>query len=229
MQALEVFTFDTNGWRPEPRIADARANERGAAGPCIKGWTNDHGDTLTAHFFQIAPDLPTPFRSVDELRDFHRPRVAENGGGIVEVEVGTVRGLFLQHSIYKFPKKPTGVGYLASLTFPFAQFSYVLKVQALESSPTGVREAKVLEERMKARGGASDPQDLLAGWMSDPYQPDWKGPCLRNEAEDPKYDARFPDHPLSRVRRTLAQLRGSVAFDRLFLKVAKPFPVAAAT
>ncbi|HVO32163.1 MAG TPA: hypothetical protein VMV18_15580, partial [bacterium] len=169
-------------------------------------------------------DLPTPFRSVEELRDFHRPRVAENGGGIVSVDVYEERGMFVQETLYKFSRNPRGFTYVGALTFPFEQFSYVLKVQCPEGQPSGVREATLLNERLAALGGKADPRSLLAGWMKDPYQPDFQGPSLRSESDDEKYDARFPDHALTRARRTLRQLRRSVQINRALLKVARPFP-----
>lgn len=226
MQALEAITFDTSGFTPEPRINDPLIHTRGAAGPSIAGWTNGFGDTLTIHFFQIPPDLPTPFRSVEELRDFHRPRVAENGGGIVSIDVYRARGLFLQETIYKFPGKPEGVTYAGALTIPFAQFSYVIKLQCPEGSPTGLRETAIAAEKLKAMGPGADPRSVLKGWAKDPYDPAFLGATLRNESEDEKYDARFPTHPLTRCRRMLLVVRDSVALNAALLKVAKPFPTA---
>jgi hypothetical protein len=60
------------------------------------------------------------------------------------------------------------------------------------------------------------------GWAEDPYQPSFKGPALRNKSEDEKYDAKFPDHPLSRCRKTLANVIATIKIDEAVSKSA-PF------
>ena len=224
MQALEAIDFDASGFRLEPRIVDPNLATRGSAGPSLRGWTNDQGDTLTVHFFQIPPDLPTPFRSVEELREFHRPRVTENGGGMISVDVSRERGLFVQSTVWKFPNEPEGAAYVGTLTIPCAQFSYVLKVQCAEQPPVGMRELTIAKEKLAALGEGADPRLVLKGWAKDPYDPQFLAPTLRNESEDEKYDSRFPSHPLTRCRRTLASLRKSLEINAALVKVAKPFP-----
>jgi hypothetical protein len=50
-------------------------------------------------------------------------------------------------------------------------------------------------------------------WMQDPYDPEIQGPCLRNMADAPEHDAGFPQHPLTRVRKTLQCLSEGIRFS----------------
>jgi hypothetical protein len=77
-----------------------------------------------------------------------------------------------------------------------------------ERGMTGVREAVVMAELTRA----SNPQnleDLNKLWGEDPYDMVSLGVdsrVRRFTSDGEEYDARFPDHPLSRVRRVLDDL-----------------------
>jgi hypothetical protein len=103
-----------------------------------------------------------------------------------------------------------------SITLPFRDFSYVLKVQCMETGTTGIRESVVLAQMMasgqvKLQNSGPGPQQLrIAGCMQDPYDPTTSAPLMWNLAEDKQYDAQFPDHPLSRLRSVLRQVQPSL-------------------
>ena len=98
----------------------------------------------------------------------------------------------------------TGRGrtYLGSLTLPFRDFSYVVKVQYREWGMTGAREAAVLSQRAEL-------EDWFEGWIVDPSDPTPRH-LARNLSEGPQYDSLFPNHPLSRVRNSLDALQASM-------------------
>jgi hypothetical protein len=50
-------------------------------------------------------------------------------------------------------------------------------------------------------------------WARDPYEPSDRSPIRRNLSDDEQYDARFPEHPLSRARRYLASILASLEVD----------------
>ena len=52
----------------------------------------------------------------------------------------------------------------------------------------------------------------VEGWFRDPYDVKYRGITLRSVSDDEEYDAQFPDHPLSRLRCTLASVRDSLRF-----------------
>ena len=53
--------------------------------------------------------------------------------------------------IVKAPQKPHGMTYIGSLTFPFRNFSFVLKAVCVEHGTPGMREAVVLERFLAER------------------------------------------------------------------------------
>ncbi len=63
---------------------------------------------------------------------------------------------------------------------------------------------------------------MAVGWWRDPYDGSTTGPLQANLSEDRKYDAAFPDHPLSRARALLAHLESSIRLDDE-VRAAAPF------
>jgi hypothetical protein len=69
-----------------------------------------------------------------------------------------------------------------------------------ERGTTGLREATVTTELMRA--GELTSESYPRAWH-DPYDPELSKvdrSCLRFISDDARYDDRFPDHPLTRVR-----------------------------
>jgi hypothetical protein len=81
---------------------------------------------------------------------------------------------------------------------------------------TGLRETDVVLlltsqgrlQRLESTPGGPAFKD----WFVDPYDPAYTGPVLRSIADSEEFDNRIPDHPLSRLRRTLRELRERMTF-----------------
>jgi hypothetical protein len=95
------------------------------------------------------------------------------------------------------PQQPSGRTYVASLTVPFRDFSFVLKCQCVEGGPTGLKEALLLDRSL----AANEPMQIEGGQF---HIPGW-------DPDDAKHDAEFPDHPVARACRVLAHVAGSLA------------------
>ena len=169
-------------------------------------WRNPAGDQLSLDFFGIAPDLPEGPNTIRALREIYRAALGD-GGGIVEVEPTLVADVRSVHAIFKIPQSPTGMTYLAAVTVPFRDCSFVIKWQCPEHGTTGLRDAAVFAL-------VAPPLDVATGeplgWAKDPYDPAHRAGVLRNRADDAEWDPHFPTHPLSRVRsylRSLADVR----------------------
>jgi hypothetical protein len=113
--------------------------------------------------------------------------------------------------IIKIPQQPHGITYLGSITLPYRSFSFVLKIQCPEYGTTGIRDAVIADELM-GEGLVSIVvgAQVIRGWTQDPYEPTLTDGFRKNVSEDPKYDARFPAHPLSRLRPLLTRLQGTI-------------------
>jgi hypothetical protein len=73
----------------------------------------------------------------------------------------------------------------------------------------------------RSEHGISVPE-TMAEWTRHPYDPALEGGLPRNGADDQEWDAHFPDHPLSRVRRTLLTVAPTIRLDAGF-KALPPF------
>jgi hypothetical protein len=83
-----------------------------------------------------------------------------------------------------------------------------------ERGTTGIREAVVTAQLIEA--GALNVEHYEECWANDPYDSQYRGTSevpLRYLSDDESYDAQFPEHPLSNVRRTLRTLLENVFID----------------
>jgi hypothetical protein len=160
-------------------------------------YKNDADDPLTISYFGVMPDIKADVDNPAELRSFYRSFAEMCMVALIEVERCDIAGLTAVRSIVK--SKPAGVGsiYVGGYTLPFHDCSIVLRVQCMENTKgeTHAREATV-KKRYEGR----------PDWEEDAYDPSYRGKYMRNQSDDVRYDADFPDHPLSRVRRYLAEL-----------------------
>ena len=174
-------------------------------------WLTPQGDGLGL-FHHPRPHIEADLSNVDRVRDFYRRSASEVGLGVVEIETTVVDGCTVVRTLFKAAEQPTGRTYHGALTFPFRDFSYVLKVQCEERGMTGVRDAFVSAALMVS-GETGIESGRMTGWLDDPYDPAEAGPMTRNKSERPEYDAQFPDHPLSRARWVLNHLERTVTID----------------
>lgn len=200
MISIRSISFDTSDW------IQLEATET-----CVT-WHNDRREVLFLHYFPIRPDIPCSLNDVSTLRDSYRRGVNQSGGGLVSVNVVRVQGLLGTRTIFKFPQQPSGIAYVASLTFPFRDFSFVIKLQCPENQPTGLREAVVFEQLRKTGEIAMDGAGNPIGWSRDPYEPNLVAGTQMTLAEEIKYDEQFPQHPLSRARGFLTRVANSINF-----------------
>lgn len=172
-------------------------------------WETPDGDPVGLFHFALPPDIPAalddPTLPLLQSRSMSRQGVAA-----IEVVPATVGGCSALRQIVKLPQKPRGMMYLGSVTFPFRDFSFVLKIQCPERGMTGVRDAIIFDVKLNSGEVKFEGERGPAGWMQDPYDPERTEGLARNLADDEQYDERFPDHPLSRARRFLRAVESGV-------------------
>jgi len=188
----------------------------------FKQWVNEELVIgLSINFFSKKPDLPT-IQDVRELQDFYRNILVENNlnGGLILVDIVDLKGYKAVKTIFKIPQEPSGMNYIGSYTIPFANCSYVLKLQAPEVGMTGVRDAFIADRLLKeGKIDIGNNQEGYRGWARDPYDVFWNKGTLMNLSEDIKYDVEFPDHPLTKIRLWMKKLEDLVAFDTKLSKI----------
>lgn len=188
----------------------------------MKQWMNpEQTIALSIHFFNLPPDLPSATDPI-LLRSFFRSQLVPHNGGLITVDILTLKGYTAVKTIFKIPQEPSGMRYLASFIIPFKNTSYVVKIQAIESGYTGFRETMVADSIL-AKKPLNDDNTFLEGWAQDPYDSTVSSGALMNTAEAEAYDSRFPEHPLSQTRQLMKQIEQQIAFKD-DLKNLPPFP-----
>src|SRR5262249_27823579 len=179
----------------------------------------DHGDVVALELFNEPPDVP-PWSDLSGLRSYCRDlaNCCGKAGGIISVDVVEIEGMSALRTIYKYQEQASAAfGYAGVLIFPFNGFYYVITIASVERGITGAREACVTfqlakEGKLKIEEfeepDSSGSTGRIKGWFQDPYDPHYKGPILRAVSDDEKYDAVWPDHPLTKVRQYLVQVQG---------------------
>lgn len=177
-------------------------------------WSNtEQAMSLSVNFIKMEPDIPT-LKDIEQIRNLYRKMVHEANGGIIEVELVELKTILCVRLLIKIPQSPTGMTYIGSLTIPFKNCSYVLKVQAFEVGITGMRDAVILD-KLLAKKVASLEKGVLKGWFFDPYESKPSGTTLlMNRSESLEYDADFPGHPLTRVREKLKIIESTIEFKK---------------
>jgi hypothetical protein len=118
-------------------------------------------------------------------------------------------------------KKPEGLGYRYNGMYvvPLDRAYILLTVMCGERFTTGTREAMVTMKlaetgELNLREPDEQGRGQIEGWFEDPYDLDYPGPVLNSISDSEKYDAILPNHPLSRVRATLAMLRRTLSIAK---------------
>jgi hypothetical protein len=197
VEPLARFSLNMPGWRDDGTRGDMR------------GWRDEQGDVLTLVVTHRAPDLSS---SPEIERQGFARRVAESRkAGLIEVCLSGGALGPTSRLIYKRLEKPA-YAFTGMLFAPAVDPPQVWTIAAREHGTTGLREAIITTELFNA--GRMTLEAYERSWASDPYDAGYRGvdrSVLRFVSDDESYDERFPQHPLSKVRRILKAQPDSVA------------------
>lgn len=176
----------------------------------MRCWRNSHGDVLTLSIVGSLMGFPH-LSNTTAWQKYARGLAESRTAGLIEVRTSSGKNGAGMALIYKRSQKPAYF-FTGMLIVPKGDASQVWTAVAGECGTTGVREAVITAELFQS--GTYSLQDYESSWAQDPYDPGYKGvdrSLLRFVSDDDRYDERFPHHPLTRVRQTLAALPESVA------------------
>jgi len=176
----------------------------------MRVWRSAEGDALSLAIL-LGRGLPSADDTLG-LQRWGRDFAQGRGGGLIEVRAdtgdqGAVR------LIYKRLQMPAYI-FTGMLFVPDTELTWVWTVVCGERGTTGLREAVVTTDLFEK--GLLTIEDYERSWAQDPYDPTYGGVdrrVLRFVSDDESYDEGFPDHPLSNVRRVLADLPSSVRIE----------------
>ena len=195
---LESIRFDTAGFQ-----------DAGEGDGRVRAWQTSDRAGVWLHLVRLPPDLPSTGSLVDLRVDYAR-LIQDTAIELVDVSIVDAAGVPAVRVISKAPQEPSGRTYLAALTIPFRDFSFVIKVLCAELGMTGMREALLYARRLQEVGP-------MPPGVNRADVPGW-------DPDGAEHDAAFPDHPLSRARRTLEHIRRTLVLDPA-VRAAPPFPL----
>jgi hypothetical protein len=173
--------------------------------PTSAVWRDSSGDVIS---LTLAPPGVVRASLDDEaaLRRYCRAAAEAQRAGLVEVATPVgAEGKWLTY-IYKRLDMPAFTFFGVAAT-PVAEGTRVWTIVACERGMTGVREAVVTTRLVTT--GQLPLEEYESRWAQDPYDPAYAGVdrrTLRYLSDAADYDAEFPQHPLSKVRRELRRL-----------------------
>lgn len=212
MPSLSSLRFDHSQWQAVEKKE------------YIEVWADDIKSlsaVLSVEYFTSAPEIAVSLDETNKVRFLYRSLANQSGAALISADVIPIYGIKCIQTVFKMPQTNRGFVYIGSLTIPFAEFSFVVKIQCLEKGFTGVRDA-VVYDQVLASGAELDEHGKIKNWQQDPYDKEATFPLMPNMADSESYDSAFPQHALSRVRNTLRQVRETISFDEE-LKGAKRF------
>ena len=132
--------------------------------PARQLWLNAFNDVIEFRAFDLQPDIPVRLSDARGLRAFYDSGAVSQQGSVIRLEVRAVQKFRAVLLELQLPAQPCGSTFVASITLPFRDGSFVIKAQVIE--------------------------------------------VLESDLNNPP-----PEHALSRVRQTLAQIEASLVFD----------------
>lgn len=197
-ELLQSVRLTLQGWNEDPSSNDMRI------------WHDTLGDVLSLAI--LGESLRFPEFSDDlSLQHWARSLAESRGAGLIEVRTSTGALGETLGLIYKRLEKPAYI-FTGMLFVP--RHAQIWTVVSSERGITGVREAVITSELMNS--GKLTIQDYEKHWARDPYDIGYHGAdrsVLRFMSDDECYDERFPEHPLSKIRRVMAMLPDSVQIE----------------
>ena len=121
--------------------------------------------------------------------------------GLVEAVVGkTQYNKLISYSIVKSARETSGMIYILTMHFKKNGKALCLKGHFEEHGVTGVRDNTVYEYAMRKK---LIKEDTKEGWFKDPYDAKYTRGIRMNLSESRQFDSRFPEHPLSQLRKLI--------------------------
>lgn len=201
MMNLDCMSFDTQGWNSVEHT-DAR-----------RFWVNPDG-VLIEFRFRTPTDFRNDLRSPEKLHEEMKDQADKLNSALIQFDVMEIQGLGVMRVITKSWSSEEadclGKDYNGGLIFPLADGCFFVRVAAREQGMTGVREATVALLLHKQGKWALPDGSKPATVEPNPRTSLTREPLMLSPADDARFDAYFPDHPLTRVRSMLQHIENTL-------------------
>jgi hypothetical protein len=209
--ATLIIDIDCAGWTSITEAAGPAAAAPANSPPgLVPNWQNVTGDEMCIKVEPLSGVFPD-LNDIAGVRRHFRNLIGQRGGAIVSCDIAAVGELAAVRCVSKYRAgQGPAMAFTAAITIPLAPWVVELSIRGSEQGTTGVREAMVLQELMQT-ARPSERQQLAnrifpMEWKFERYEPGARGDLSFVVSDDEKYDPRFPDHPLTSVRRLLRRV-----------------------
>lgn len=206
MLSFDDIHFPTEGWKAHQEDTDYRC------------WITPKAVAVQCWLWQIpGGGMRADITHPDKMRALFDEQNRVDNGAVLEFSIDTIKGLECVRVLNKTWIEPNGPNlgkrYCSNVFIPLMEGCIHFQAMAMELQVTGMREAAV--DTMRITSGELDTSTLKAAKPQPPFGTEdyfklvKNAPMRIHAADDEKYDASFPDHPLSQVRATIRQLEES--------------------
>ncbi len=114
-------------------------------------WRHPCGDVASFHYFNQPPDFVAApdAQGIQKIRQMYSDALAGDAG-IVSVESVSFSSIPSIEAVFKLPQGQAGLTYIASLTIPLRDFSFIVKFQCPDGKP-GLRDGAIDHPLFRAR------------------------------------------------------------------------------
>ena len=164
-------------------------------------WQTDEGDIVFLLFIPEPIQNLVPLSDISGVREEYKEMVAQQGAAMIDLDILPYSGIPCMEMISKTRMQTMGMAYAASATLLLRDFSFNIAFHSQERGVTGFRDA-IVADKFLAKYAST--QEFEAAFYDRSLNPE---AAQRNRSDDQCYDVDFPDHPLSRCRKFLRDLR----------------------
>ncbi len=190
-------------------------------------WITPQSDAAKLQLASHASRWPFDLRDETAARAFYTQECDSLSGALIEIAVRRIRGFEALTGVFKY-RSPVpghlGMYYVGIVWLPFETCAFQVNFESLERGTTGAREAAVALIERVAPPPQEEPEMLTS--MDDFFERVRSAKVRAIPSDAAAYDAAFPEHPLSKVRRLMAQFEAEAIFEKR-LSALKPFRVGA--
>jgi len=202
---IDSFRWDKEGWEVE----GVKEGER--------KWKNAAGDLAVQTFgAQVPTGLPPDWRNAEALRAHvlksPPPHTAMVAVDVVRSGAGVMCAQYITKEFMRAPSR--GHVYMGMVSMPFREFYCNVYFVAMEQGTTGLREV-VLVAKGKVQMPKQEHVPVIRNneELEAMYRQAREGRPKLLGTDDEQWDAQFPDHPVSRVRRYLRHFCATLQVD----------------
>ena len=167
----------------------------------------------------IEPNTAMPFGQDESvIATIHERGIDDQSGLLAIKSVASPKGVQFVYSLFKrLVPQEQGGGVMYTLTIYIQGDNTAYQIQSIigEYGMTGMRDSVILTQMlsqgkvtMTSVGEGQKPK--MQGWFSDPYDPSFTKGVPMNLSESEEYDAQFPNHPLSVIRKLLREITETI-------------------